>query len=70
LTRQFAQRFAAIGEPWLTRPVPDRLEMKLRELGFSIVSHLSPEAANGLYFRSRKDGLNAPFMEQMMRAIV
>jgi methyltransferase (TIGR00027 family) len=70
LTRQFAQRFAAIGEPWLTRPVPDQLKMKLQKMGFSMVSHFSPDDANRAYFSSRQDGLNASLMEQMMRAVV
>jgi O-methyltransferase involved in polyketide biosynthesis len=70
LTKRFAQRFAGIGEPWLTRPLPDQLTMKLQRMGFKTVSHLSPEIANHLYFQSRQDGLSAPLMEQMMRAIV
>ena len=68
LTIQFAQRFAAIGEPWLTRPLPDQLRLKILKMGFSTVSHLSPADADHLYFRSRHDGLRACFMEQMMRA--
>lgn len=70
LTRQFAQRFAAIGEPWLTRPLPDQLRTKILEMGFSAVSHFSPADADHLYFRSRSDGLRACSMEQMMRAVV
>jgi methyltransferase (TIGR00027 family) len=70
LCKQFAQRVAAIGEPWLTRPQPDQLRAKLVKMGFGAVSHLSPDDANRLYFSSRQDGLRAPFMEQMMRAIV
>jgi methyltransferase (TIGR00027 family) len=70
LTKQFAERFAAIGEPWLTRPLPIELQRTLKGMGFSIVSHLPPEEADQLYFRARTDGLRAPSMEQMMRAIV
>jgi methyltransferase (TIGR00027 family) len=70
LARQLAQRFAAIGEPWLTRPVPDQLKRKLQKMGFSMVSHLSPEDANRVYFRSRQDGLSAPLLEQMMTRLV
>jgi methyltransferase (TIGR00027 family) len=69
LTIQFAQRFAAIGEPWLTRPLPDQLRMKILKMGFSTVSHLSPAEADHRYFRSRPDGLRACFAEQMMRAV-
>jgi O-methyltransferase involved in polyketide biosynthesis len=61
---------AAGGEPWLTRFNPARLEAKLRATGFSKVVHLSPEEASQRYFRSRRDGLKALVMEQMMRAIV
>jgi methyltransferase (TIGR00027 family) len=70
LTKQFAERFAAIGEPWLTRPLPSELQRTLKTMGFRTVSHLPPEKADQLYFQSRTDGLRAPSMEQMMRAIV
>ena len=43
LTKRFAQRFAGIGEPWLTRPLPDQLTMKLQRMGFK----------TGLIFRPR-----------------
>ncbi len=61
---------AASGEPWLTRFRPGQLEAKLKAMGFSKVSHLSPEDANQRYFRSRSDGLKTLVMEQLMRAIV
>jgi methyltransferase (TIGR00027 family) len=70
LTRQFAQSYARIGEPWLTRPTSDHLRRKLQRMEFAMVEHLSPEAANLRYFQSRQDGLNAPAYEQMMRAMV
>jgi O-methyltransferase involved in polyketide biosynthesis len=70
LTRQFAQRYATIGEPWLTRPTSDHLRRKLQRMAFAMLEHLSPEAANLRYFQSRQDGLNAPAYEQMMRAMV
>jgi hypothetical protein len=70
LATQFADRFAGIGEPWLTRPSPTGLQKRLRDMGFGFVAHLSPEEADELYFASRSDGLRAPSMEQMMRAIV
>ena len=69
LTMQFAQRFAEIGEPWLTRPLPDQLRQKILKMGFNTALHLSPEDADHLYFRSRQDGLRACCMEQMMRAV-
>ena len=70
LAKQVADRFAGIGEPWLTRPSPTELQKTPRDIGFGVVSHLSPEEADELYSTSRSDGLRAPSMEQMMRAIV
>jgi methyltransferase (TIGR00027 family) len=61
---------AAIGEPWLSRFIPEELAAKLATMGFSRVVHLSPEEANRRYFTNRSDGLNAAFAEQMMRAKV
>jgi methyltransferase (TIGR00027 family) len=60
LTRQFAQSYARIGEPSLTRPTSDHLGRKLQKMGFAMVEHLSQEAANLRYFQARQDGLNAP----------
>jgi methyltransferase (TIGR00027 family) len=65
-----ASMSAERGEPWLTRLRPTELESKLTALGFSRVTHLSPEAANELYFRGRRDDLAAWSAAQMMRAIV
>lgn len=70
LTAVLARRFAAIGEPWLTRFEPDHLIGLLIEQGFSRVVHLTPEQANIRYFAGRSDGLNAAFMEQLVRATV
>jgi hypothetical protein len=70
LTKAFAARFAEIGELWLLRFLPERLVAKLRDQGFSRVFHLSPEEANRRYFQNRRDGLNALFHEQMIRATV
>jgi methyltransferase (TIGR00027 family) len=70
LAAAFVARFAALGEPWLTRFDPAQLAAKLTAIGFSRVLHLSPNDANQLYFRDRRDGLSAGTMEQMMRAIV
>jgi O-methyltransferase involved in polyketide biosynthesis len=68
LIKAFEARFAAIGEPWLSRFLPERLAAKLRDNGFSMVFHLSPEEANHRYFQNRRDGLNAFPSEQMIRA--
>jgi methyltransferase (TIGR00027 family) len=70
LTAAFAGRFAAIGEPWVTRPSPDHLVAMLKRMGFSSVARLEPSEANSRYFRDRRDGLSASLMEQMVRAVV
>ncbi|WP_137128537.1 class I SAM-dependent methyltransferase [Roseomonas sp. HF4] len=70
LAASYAARFAAIGEPWLTRPAPDEFLAKLRSMGFSQAHHLSPEEANKRYFSGRTDGLKASLQEQMVRAVV
>lgn len=70
LAASYAARFAAIGEPWLTRPDPDGLVARLRSMGFSHATHLSPDEANKRYFSDRSDGLNASLQEQMIRTVV
>jgi methyltransferase (TIGR00027 family) len=61
---------AESGEPWLTRLRPAELESRLTTLGFSQVTHLSPQVANERYFRGRNDELAAWSAAQMMRAVV
>jgi methyltransferase (TIGR00027 family) len=68
--KAFTAQFATIGEPWLSRFLPEQLTAKLTEMGFSKVLHLTPEKANQRYFQNRRDGLNAALAEQMMRAAV
>jgi methyltransferase (TIGR00027 family) len=70
LAAEYANRSAAVGEPWLTRIIPHRLVMSLREMGFSDVFHLTPTEANARYFQGRRDGLSASLIEQMVRAVV
>lgn len=55
-----ASRAAALGEPWLTYFEPDRLEEKLRRMGFRDVAFLTPADAATRYFSGRTDGLPAP----------
>jgi hypothetical protein len=43
------------GEPWVTRLRPTELNSRLTALGFSKVTHLSPQAANERYFGGRSD---------------
>jgi methyltransferase (TIGR00027 family) len=70
LVNAFAAQFAAVGEPWLLRFVPEQLIAKLTMMGFSQVFPLAPEEANQRYFQARGDGLAASFLEQMMEARV
>jgi methyltransferase (TIGR00027 family) len=65
-----ASASAQRGEPWLTRLRPTDLKSRLTALGFSQVTHLSPDAAQERYFRERADDLTAWSAEQMIRAIV
>jgi O-methyltransferase involved in polyketide biosynthesis len=65
-----ASASAERGEPWLTRLRPMDLKSRLTALGFSQVTHLSPDAAQECYFRGRTDELTAWSAEQMMHAIV
>jgi methyltransferase (TIGR00027 family) len=70
LVNAFAAQFAAMGEPWLLRFVPEQLISQLAVMGFSQVFHLAPEEANRRYFQGRRDGLNAALLEQMIGAKV
>jgi methyltransferase (TIGR00027 family) len=70
LVNAFAAQFAAMGEPWLLRFVPEQLINKLTSMGFSQVFYLAPEEANRRYFQDRRDGLNAALLEQMIGARV
>jgi methyltransferase (TIGR00027 family) len=70
LVAAFSAQFAAVGEPWLSRFLPEQLAAKLTAMGFSKVFQLTPEIANVRYFRNRRDGLNAALLEQMISARV
>jgi len=70
LVKAFTAQFAAIGEPWLSRFLPEQLFANLAEMGFSKVFHLTPEKANERLLSNRLDGLNASLMEQMISARV
>lgn len=68
--RRSQSRGRSLGEPWLSRPAPAELMVKLGALGFGRVFHLAPELAQRRYFGSRSDGLAAPIFEQLMIAEV
>lgn len=61
---------ASLSEPWLSRFEPARLIQWLRDLGFSEVTHLTPELARERYFCGRTDALPVPSYEQVLSAAV
>ena len=65
-----AKLASALGEPWKTHFEPQTLMRDLRALGFSVISFLSSEAADQIYFQSRNDGLRAPRRGGIGAAIV
>jgi methyltransferase (TIGR00027 family) len=65
-----ARRTAEVGEPWLTRRMPDKVSTRLRSMGFSDVVDLTPEQARDRYFRDRTDGLRERHGERLMLATV
>jgi methyltransferase (TIGR00027 family) len=64
------KRFAEIGEPWHTRMRPEAFAARLRDMGFSIVTYLTPGEANTRYFYNRTNMLHASEQELVMRAVV
>jgi methyltransferase (TIGR00027 family) len=68
--RAAADRAAAVGEPWRTRPTVDFLVSRLGTLGFRHIKHLHPAHAQRLYFSDRKDGLRAARFEQLISAFI
>ena len=66
-----ASAVALLGEPILSRFMPEELEAKLRGIGFSEVISLSAEDAQQRYFNGRRDGLTAQIgVYRLARAIV
>jgi methyltransferase (TIGR00027 family) len=66
----FEKPAAARGEPFVSRFEPEDLQSLIRGMGFSDVYHLTPSAAQELYFLLRDDGLRAPELEQLIKATV
>lgn len=58
--RFFAERAAAVGEPWISYFTPEEIEATLRSHGFSDVRFLTREAAMREYYADRRDGLLPP----------
>jgi O-methyltransferase involved in polyketide biosynthesis len=68
---QVVPKFAAeAGEPWLTYFTPDEISERLTGLGFSRISHLTPDDAVGRYFMNRQDGLRPPDYVRLLQADV
>ncbi|MGH7926012.1 MAG: class I SAM-dependent methyltransferase [Candidatus Binatus sp.] len=71
--RHGVQQYLIFGpglDTWLTRLHPDQFKSRLRALGFSAATHLTPEETRERYFKNRRDGLRARLGEQLMRAVV
>ena len=58
------------GEPWLSFFEPSSLMTRVKELGFTEVTDLSPEAINMRYFSDRSDGLCSPQAHHLVKARV
>ena len=65
-----ARRAAEVGEPWLTRLMPEEVSAKLEAMGFSSVVALTPEQARDRYFSDRRDGLRERQGERLILATV
>jgi methyltransferase (TIGR00027 family) len=59
-----------MGEPWRSYFEPERLREMLLASGFSLVTFLTPEAAEERYFRGRTDALRPPKHVRLCRAQV
>ncbi len=57
MAAHMAGQVAALGEPWLSAFVPERLVQRLTAMGFGGVTDLDAPALNARYFPRRKDGL-------------
>lgn len=66
--RAVAEDAARTGEPWVTRISPQDLAVRLSQLGFREVVHLTPREANARYFAGRRDGLHSPHVAQLISA--
>ena len=64
------QMAAEVGEPWLTYFRPNEISDHLLKLGFSRVSHLTPEDTAAQYFENRQDGLTPPRYVRVLQAEV
>lgn len=63
-----SKRTAERGEPWKSFFDPSELAHSLKELGFTTVEDLGPEALNERYFSGRSDGLSKSGVSRIMLA--
>lgn len=68
-TTRLAEVAAKLGEPWRTYFLPETLETRLRDSGFSNVQLYTPELM-APYFATRTDGLPAPRRTSIVAARV
>lgn len=68
--RFFAERAAALGEPWISYFEPAEIEAVLRAHGFSDVRFLTREAAIRQYYAGRRDDLLPPRRVSIVSATV
>lgn len=65
----FAQRVAAVGEPWTTFFDPRELDADLRSQGFKTVQDLDGSEINERYFATRSDGLKVSRLARLVVAL-
>ncbi len=68
--QMFGARLAAQGEPWRSHFMPDRLEARLRQLGFRQVEHFTAEQLSERYLAGRGDGLRLGGTTRLLRAFL
>jgi len=66
----FAERLAAIGEPWRSFFDPDELDAALRRAGFAEVKDWDGAALNARYFTGRTDGIEVGTTAHLIEARV
>ena len=67
---RMAVRVAAIGEPWKTFFLPERLRAMLERIGFTETEDLGAKEINARYFANRSDGLQVGEAAHLVKATV
>jgi methyltransferase (TIGR00027 family) len=63
-------RVSELGEPQISKFLPQEMRIKLFELGFSQAVHFDPDQVDERYFKGRRDGLKASRSRHLMLARV